>query len=403
MSSVSAAPPDRIVGLDGLRGVAALVVVILHSLLLSSAFVDPFVDPRPTDADPLMWWLTYSPLHLAWEGTVAVYVFFVLSGFVLCLPARKRGVQWRAYYPSRLVRLYLPVWASVVLAIAWILFTPRLAEGSAFVQIHQDPIPIAVLRDLILVVPAQPGWTNTVLWSLKWEVLFSLLLPLYLLFAMRLRKFLPLKIALLLIVMTVGAYEGPIERPYAMSALFQMPIFALGCLLAMEWERVIAWRDRLRNARLTFVIVGVVAAACMMSYWTVFVLPVESAVIEVLAPMTRVLQVVGALLAVLLVVASPGLGAALSVTPLRWLGTRSFSLYLVHEPMIVALGRVIGEPPVAGSVLFITIPVALLMAEVFFRVVERPSHLLARRIGRTISARTRPAARPDPAPSPVPD
>lgn len=65
----STAGSRRIEGLDGLRGVAAMVVVLLHSLLLSDSFVTPFADPRPTTSPgEAMWWLTHTPLHLPWEG-----------------------------------------------------------------------------------------------------------------------------------------------------------------------------------------------------------------------------------------------------------------------------------------------------------------------------------------------
>lgn len=61
------------------------------------------------------WWLAFTPVHLVWAGTEAVLVFFVLSGFVLAgpLPQRARRDRWATWYASRLVRLYLPVWASL--------------------------------------------------------------------------------------------------------------------------------------------------------------------------------------------------------------------------------------------------------------------------------------------------
>lgn len=388
----------RIEGLDGLRGVAAMVVVLLHSLLLSDAFVTPFADPRPTTTPAdAMWWLTHTPLHLPWEGSVAVFVFFVLSGFVLCLPARRSRMDWRAYYPSRLVRLYLPVWASIGVALIWIYALPDLVEGSRFLQIHMDPVPLGILRDLILIVPAQPGMTNTVLWSLKWEIIFSLLLPLFILFAAKWRRGLAVKVVVVLALLVIGAYEGPIERPYALGVLFQLPIFALGCLIAFEWDRLVALRDRLRNPTPVFAWLGVLTVLLITSYWMVFALPIGEGALDLVAPATRVLQVLGAALLVILVILSPGLGALLSVRPLRWLGTRSFSLYLVHEPMIVAFGRLLPESVNPLFLSPLVIVVALGLAEVFFRLVERPSHHLARRVARRFA--TRRELRPEAAPA----
>ncbi len=52
-------------------------------------------------------------------------VFFVLSGLVVALPALRKGFSWRAYYPARLARLYLPIWGSLALAAALVLLIPR--------------------------------------------------------------------------------------------------------------------------------------------------------------------------------------------------------------------------------------------------------------------------------------
>jgi peptidoglycan/LPS O-acetylase OafA/YrhL len=64
----------------------------------------------------------------------------------------------------------------------------------------------------------------------------------------------------------------------------------------------------------------------------------------------------------------------------------------VHEPVVVAVGYLTGwTSPV---VVLLTVPLSLALAEGFFRVVERPSHRLARRAGTMVERRTaRTAAR----------
>lgn len=113
----------RVGALDGLRGLAALVVVFHHVLMSNPHF------PAPEgDGSVVMdkaWFMTWSPLHLFWEGTVAVMVFFVLSGYALSLASYRTPASWLAYYPSRLVRLYVPVALSLVVALALLAVFPR--------------------------------------------------------------------------------------------------------------------------------------------------------------------------------------------------------------------------------------------------------------------------------------
>src|SRR6476646_6648538 len=98
----------RRTALDGLRGLAALVVVFHHVLLTWPGWANAYLGSHGNA-------LAYSPLHVVLDGTFAVYVFFVLSGYVLTLQSERLS-RWRGYYGARLARLYLPVWGSVAFA-----------------------------------------------------------------------------------------------------------------------------------------------------------------------------------------------------------------------------------------------------------------------------------------------
>ena len=314
-------------------------------------------------------------------------IFFVLSGFVLCLPfAQGRGSRWAAYYPQRLIRLYVPVWAAVAFACVTIVLFPQASPESVtdWVAGHPSELnAVGVTNDLALV--SAPGFSNSALWTLRWEVIFSLMLPVYVIFGGRWLQGWPVKVGVIFTLLLIGAWIGPADRPYQMGAFYQLPVFALGSVLAFRWNDIESRLAGLRRGPL----IGLWAAAIfgLSSYWLAYAPGVyvgQPQVVEV----TRVLQAIGAALLLVLSARSGRWSAFLSTRIMRWLGTRSFSLYLVHEPLIVAAGNLAGA---AGLPVRLVIPgailIALLMTEIFFRLVEAPSHRLARTFSSWISGR----------------
>ncbi|MFI5289589.1 MAG: acyltransferase family protein, partial [Polyangia bacterium] len=98
---------ERYGGLDGLRGLAALSVFFCHV----AAMMPPVWVPAG---------VTHSPLHVFWDGTAAVNLFFVLSGFVLALPfvgARRKDIPYAGFVIRRIFRIYPVYLVTVGLAI----------------------------------------------------------------------------------------------------------------------------------------------------------------------------------------------------------------------------------------------------------------------------------------------
>ena len=374
----------RLIALDGLRGVAALVVVFHHCFLTSPKLDIALNNSMGNSIGSVSWLAVNTPIHLFWEGTQAVYVFFVLSGFVLVLPVVNRwrdgrSFDWRGYYPQRFLRLYLPVWVALLLALANIAVFGRhvVPGGSYWLNEHfTNPHGVTTaLHQATLLVNFE--WVNSVLWSLKCEVLFSVALPLYVITVWRFRRWGAPKLLVVAAMLYVGFDKGH-------DLLIYPPMFWIGSFLAVEHERLSASVTRWTARR--WLPVTVVALLGLNSYWLIlglrFVPPPPAIAV------TEVLVVAGA--ALLVFVAAHWRSTALERAPAQWLGKRSFSLYLVHEPIVVALALALGGRHLAVLVL-LAVPISLVVAEVFGRVVEAPSHRLAQRVGRWASAQ--PASR----------
>lgn len=378
---------SRVTALDGLRGIAALVVVVHHCLLVSPSLAAAYYG-GDVEQTPLRIALVYTPLHLLWGGAEAVVVFFVLSGFVLARAIRSRSFDWFGYFPSRMVRLYLPVVAAVAFAFAIILLPHDGAPASPWLD--RDPgYPFAhILKDLTLV----GGSSGTVspLWTLRWEVLFSLLLPVVA-YALRLIPGWVLGIAC--VGMSVlGAVNG-------VSALQYLPIFGVGVALEGEWDRVSALLGRMTRRRgwLVWSLLVLLAVTSLSMHWLLLA-PLGHAAAAGLA---QAPIVSGAALLVVLAVNCPALRRALTWRPVALLGAISFSLYLIHEPIVILMANVTNT--MIGTVLT-AVPLALVTAWLFWHAAERPAHRLARTVRRHAAHHgiPGPAAHPDPAAEPAP-
>ena len=374
----TAAPADRRVrSLDGLRGMAALVVLLHHALLCMSGFAAVYWGlPFPDFVAPF----AYTPLHAVWAGQEAVLVFFVLSGLVLVLPAsRGRSIDWIAYYPSRLIRLYLPVVFAVALAVVLARLWPRASDGgdSPWIQMHNEaPTLAAALHNSFLLNGTT--WLNSPLWSLQWEVLFSLLLPLYVWIALRWgHKHWPVIGTVLVALVVLGENLG-------VAALKYLPFFGLGALIAVNLPRLDGVRARFDRSRRSVLLQSAIVVMALLlltfRWWPGRLLPV------LLAQYAGAVVSTGAVAIVLVALCLPGAQAALSSRVLVAAGTISFSLYLVHEPILVTLAVVAPADmswiaPLAG------IPLALVAGWLFYAVIERGTHRLSLGAARLIARR----------------
>lgn len=363
----------RITQLDGLRGLAALVVVACHVMSTLPGIGSAVSGNRSVGLNTAETWAVFSPLHVLWNGTPAVHVFFVLSGFVLVLPFTRQGAarSWAQYYAKRFFRLYLPAWASLALAVALMAIVPRSVSPlqSTWADIYViDPSVGQVLKDGLLLLTAST--INTPLWSLKWEVAFSLLLPAYVVIAHRWRRFWYVKIGLALLLALTGAL---LDQDW----LSYLPIFAIGAVLGAERERI----QKLTESWPRFAWFFVAAAGLFLANaeWTSPEQPI---------PGVEAVVTVGATLIVLLFVSCRSAKRLGDAAAVQWLGRVSFSLYLVHLPIILACVTLLRSVSLPLA-LAVSVAATLVIAELFFRFVEQPSHRLSMAVGRAVGRRTR--------------
>jgi peptidoglycan/LPS O-acetylase OafA/YrhL len=218
-----------------------------------------------------------------------------------------------------------------------------------------------------------------VLWSLHWEVLFSLLLPVLLLAAPALRRQAPLLAGGALVAVWGSWHPG---------AVTLLAPFAVGIALALREDAIVALRGRLagRRRRGLLVPAGAVLLTADVS------LPGASRGVG----LGGALVIAGAALLVLAPLVDERVDRALCRGPVQWLGRRSYSLYLVHQPIVISLAFALGAPPL-WALLPLALVASLAVTAVFFWLAEQPAQRAARAAGRAVAARRAPAPVPQPA------
>ena len=274
----------------------------------------------------------------SFNGTAAVMIFFVISGFAIHYPFRHGETPvWGEYFLRRYIRIGVPVTVSVIL--------------------------------LSLIGPYARSLQQGVLWSLYAEAIYYTLYPLMMILRRRWgwRGLLALTSgAMLLVVLhhpTLSDFHGD---GVTVTWILGLPVWLLGCLLAERSDALTA----ARVPRIWLWRVGVVAAAGVCNLLR-FHSPVG-------APWTMPLFSV-----LVFFWLQQEIRQNRAKAPLAFLekaGAWSYSLYLVHIPAFyfLYLWHVSFRPApllAAVQVLF-----AMLVAYVFYLLVERPSHWLARQI-----------------------
>jgi len=326
----------RIRALDGLRGIAAATVLARHASNVANLPIHPGAD---------------------W----AVMMFFVLSGFALALPwADGRPQAEGIFLLRRICRLWPPIIVAVFVSAA--LYNSLSPATTVNVWWSERPTA-AVLMHCILLT-GQSTSLDIPLWSLVHEARISLVFPLLAFCTLRwpvrtlgvtLAIASPWEYAAL--QNGTGAWELPLAGwAGAMATSRYLVLFSLGILLAQHRVRLAEFMARLRWPA----VVGFVGLAEMLSA----------------SPFTTA-QGIAAAIVIVIALSRASVARALEWPPIAWLGRVSYSLYLIHVPILLAgwYGVGSGKAITTGSVI-----VALCAAELMYRLVESPSIALSRRL-----------------------
>lgn len=371
--------PVRIAGIEGLRGFAALAILVYHVFYYGA--------PGGGRVD-------LGPLSKGFDSLRAgVTLFFVLSGFLLYRVFVSAAVNGRAmpatrkYFRNRLLRI-LPAYWVILVAVA-VLFEHRLLTA-----------PLQLLANMAFLQNYIPAYTYArpraagifPAWSLVVEVSFYVVLPalgfLAIMLARR-RRVSATVAALVPVAIMVGTgltgkilartWTGGEDGLWILehSLLTHADWFAAGMAVAVV--SVLAEVGRLplpRGWRLSAVAVaGLFTLVATKLYYEGELNNVEE---------QSLIAIACALLLAIIVLSPPTSLAqrALGMRPVVLIGLASYSVFLIHDPLLRALrGWGLTLPGAGGFIVNLALiaGASIAIAAIVYRYVERPA--LARKHG----------------------
>ena len=194
---VKAAAPAgrRIVALDGLRGVAAIMVLLHHALLMLPVFADyEWYSRVPAHLSFARFLLLRTPLRLVWAGQERAIMFFVLR--VSCFACRglpeSRSRMGVSYWDTS-AAFILPILPRLHWRLSRAFLSAAMCcqrPANYFNQLGWARYPDAgTLPSILLVLTNHHSdYINEAVWSLTWEVRIALLFPLLMLPILRWRN-----------------------------------------------------------------------------------------------------------------------------------------------------------------------------------------------------------------------
>ena len=339
--------------IEGLRGLAACQVILLH---YCSAFLPFLAHLRAPVHYAWEKELSLSPLFLLLDGYSAVNLFFILSGFVLAPSFMRSEKTFLQLVTKRFLRLFIPIFSAFTVALALFLLVPDAKSDAATLsqsgwlvsQAHNPFTLMSLMRDALLnsmligydgsslldYFPNPPGILvptksslalNAPTWSLHVEFWGSMLV---------------LALAVLRRYVDGAWFSAIFVLVALMAGTSHYILFLFGFLLYQIRGTLLGRRH---------VIFAFLGAALVLSGFYVCISKNVSVVSVVLIGLRHITLLsaqsnfnwqsqVGAMLIFAGVMLNFQLRSFLSVRIVQWLGKVSFSVYLLHFPILLTLG-----------------------------------------------------------------
>jgi peptidoglycan/LPS O-acetylase OafA/YrhL len=334
----------RIEYLDSLRGLASTQVLAGHCFVIFPIFAFA-ISGKPV-SNPVVWALTYTPLHLFWNGGQAVVFFFVLSGFVLALPYfDRRATLYSSYLIRRFFRIYVPYIIVVTISALLLLLSlaghPAPGIGGDFISMWSHPVSFNEYLNLVFML-GDPVNVDGPAWSLAYEMRISIIFPIICVIVGRLKLWSGLSLGIFITLFSLlikNRFPELTRHQYqyihqVSGNFYYLMFFVFGCALAKYRN----WVQEILGKLETWQKIILILVALNLYNWDwesrnfpfLVLNPKYSGFVSGFAPGLASILIIGSALTF------EKMQKALHHKIFLWVGKVSYSLYLTHVVVLLS-------------------------------------------------------------------
>jgi peptidoglycan/LPS O-acetylase OafA/YrhL len=352
----------RIKGLDSLRGIAAGTVVIAHAC-------DILIKGHSFDE--------YTPLYLFRAAHESVIFFFLLSGYVLTYQIQNRNYfNYLEFITLRFFRIYIPYFIIIIFTFILFIIFHGNVDSAGLVWCKKLSFN-ALINHLTLIGNFNTNDYNPVIWSLVHEMRVAIIFP-TLLFIISFKWPNALLVAILL-SLTAGigiTYGFNPSNGYNNSYLYTihyLSLFVLGALIAKHndilnsWYRKVTYKTRMFLLLLSLLVFNYSRMLFLIPHR--FKLYQAAVFNEIIADWLTAFAAGYFIISVIQIVAKKNW--LLQRMPMA-LGKISYSLYLIHLPVIL-ICFIIFSNFSKITIIAIAIFIAIILSTFANKYIEKPS------------------------------
>ena len=271
--SIQQPTQQKVLSVESIRGWACFMVLLSHLSLTFYPYLHGFNGLAQADTNPIQYFIHHSPFAFFFSGTAAVYVFFVLSGYILSKVAlksdndpNKQKQRILAMGIKRYPRLMIPSLVSCIIAyIGFATLSSTSPQLGTWINNFADTPNLSLLGAIyngaidVFFFKGESMY-NPVLWTMKVELLGSFII--YLLCLNRLTIQIPYLTGIFAVItlITIGLKIATPELGFGIISFYGGYLFSI-------YGKQISFKLALVTLLFGLYLAG--AHSTSMSYWPI--------------------------------------------------------------------------------------------------------------------------------------